>query len=67
MLPKEETLSVELTCAKCGKIIKAWMTNEQLKTLNKQMFAIQDQMGRLTDIVEMEGKKPWWGRWLSVG
>jgi len=62
VLPKEENLTVELTCAKCGKVVKAWMTNEQLKVLNRQMLAVNSQIGRLADIVEKENKKPWWRR-----
>lgn len=71
VLPKEDNLSMELTCAKCGKKVKAWVTNDQLKALNGQVASLHDDLTRLsrnidsfTNLLMMKPltKKHWWQR-----
>lgn len=66
---RPEELPVRLTCAHCGKQVKAWITNEQMRQiinllneLNTEIEFLRrlDKTARVELTVE---HKPWWKFW----
>ena len=61
-----DRMPVKLTCAKCKKPVKAWITNEQMKEMLNKFYALvraYDSLVRVFAHLEKKSEKPWWKFW----
>ena len=62
-----DRLPVKLFCRHCGKPVKAWITNEQMKQLlvkySSLASAYEALAARIYVTVKLKPKKPWWKIW----
>jgi len=67
------TITVRLTCAKCGHRVQVWIENAALKELVKEIKAYNEIQHGLSETIQMVidyESKSWWrkilgGRWVE--